>query len=321
MLPTEEEPAEPWNPGPCNWLAVFLLEDAGDGRPLQVCAEKLRALRHVSPTVKHFGNCIILEECKDCDYSYGLADVTVLDLCLLCGQRDCAELCMSHGFTEMSEWTRSPCVDQLAFACPSCGASSLMSTANRLSPPATFEQRREAASAAIQTALDESWHVAACQLGAGLFQALKMWASGKKVPASIVKAVIGFAAARPKILDLISGYEGEVLTGLARARLHATAKRTQRNAASLLVEQFCRNAFKSIMSGAASNTAEQNAIGVDTHGEHEEVQSEDDASGSADKDSADNLLTALRNSKMDMPALSPEGVVVFRLTRQMLEHC
>ena len=74
----------------------------------------------------------------------------------------------------------------------------------------------------------------------------------------------------------------------------------------------------SMVPGAASSAEDHNAAGAHAH---QEVLSEDDAAGAEDKDSADNLLTALRNSKMDMPALSPEGVVVFRLTRQMLKHC
>jgi len=237
-------------------------------------------------------------ECRSRESSWSRA--TCLDICIATGQRAGAELCASMDIC----WAHTRCLDP----CVQCG-----SVGFQLACPAfdrywdewndqeridvaALEDRRATAAVALRTAQRASRQQAAERMGSGLFQACRSWTGGKRVPKPLVKEILALAAEMFPIESALKGREHEFL-----ALLEPNEDTRDPNFEQLGAEPFAWE---------TADTPEETAAGEAS------PSAAQDQGHSPNVKSTDDLLIAMRNSRSELPPLSNDGVVIFRLTRK-----
>ena len=273
----------PWIPEErLNSAALFLSES--DGKH-ELCLDRIRtaSLANMALSEFVFSKTYLHSLCPACEERVGTppsAWVCLLDVAIYFGQSSaCAELLASCGVASTA-WTREACLPDRQ--CDRCGVVAFPYIFWTLPP---LGERRAAAGAALRAALSRAERLAA-PIGLGIYQAMLVWARGKKVPKALVNIVLSFAAERPRIACVLEGLEEEVL-----------------QAASLVQEQ--EHEMLPEVAQAPEPAEARAAPDVETEGEHAEQAK-----------STDDLLTAVRNSRDETVPLSPDGVICFRLTRK-----
>ncbi|CAE7445229.1 unnamed protein product [Symbiodinium sp. CCMP2592] len=296
----------PWRKhGYANDMADFLLENSGDH--LRMSPERLHRAERAGLALSTFRAQVVFrcQRCGDIWYYFSL-----LDLAILLGQSDCARLCGAMDIVATQK-TLKASLEAMPRVCKICRSTSWRIPDEWAMSFASLPERRAAAAEALHTALQASRRKTASSAGFGLFQSMSKWARGKRVPRTLVKLVLSFAAERPSLLQALEGREAELpfLNYWWEESMHregADSQSPQPDAASQ-VQAESLGVTERPPAGAAGSSSNDVQAQPDSTSEKE--------SGS-DQDTTNDLLTALRNSKSDMPPLSPEGAVVFRLSRQ-----
>ena len=254
--------------------------------------------------------------CQACGQPFKPCAVSVLDLAILFGQRDCARLCgaMDIKATKLTlpASLAVPPVWENNRACW-CGARLVkIRPADAWINSCSLPEHQAAAAEALRAALQMSFRQVACSAGCGLSQALCHWARRKRVPKDLVKLVLTFAAERPPLLQAFGGREGELLTGghwWEASSDHQDPQSPQpvvKGAASKVQVESVGVPDMHPAGAAAASSNEARATTPDSTTEKE---------SGPDQNSTNDLLAAIRNSKTDKPPLSGDGVVIFRLGR------
>ena len=304
----------PWpTAAPRNNKAKYLLTEAADG-DLCLSFERLLRAKRAGLTLGTFRQRSVMG-CTACP-GPGPAThmyLSLLDLAILFRQRDCAALCGSMDVCS-TEWTPGLSLED-SWACEVCGSSDVVLGLSlsdacfwriaRLAPG-----RKAAAGEALRAALRASRGRAREMAGLGVLQALRWWARGKLFSPALVNVVLTFSAERPSLARALEGRWAELLQSPwweEPGQQAAQVESQQSQKVMYIAERDDRNEQDPECPGQAA--AQESAP---------EAHSEAPASKLEGADSAgtNDLLTALRNSRSDMRPLSPEGVVVFRLTRQ-----
>ncbi|CAE7216461.1 unnamed protein product, partial [Symbiodinium necroappetens] len=326
-----------------NTMAEFLLDRSADQNSLS--SERLHRAERAGLALTSF-RVQVFFDCQGCGSSYFQKPFSLLDLAIFFGQSDCAELCGSMDI-EATKVTLPASLEAMPIewedvdTCFSCGCTSFGITDDTdftdwAESIASLPERQAAAAEALRTALQASHRKTASSAGFGLFQAMRCWARGKSVPISLVNLVLTFAAKRPSLLQALEGREGE-LPPLghwweeSEHRVHQDPRSPQPMVESTEPHPVSQNVGMREESGqdGASQSPQQaddpcvqagpspSANGGDPSVAAASSPTNADTPSPDVKPSAnDDLMIALRDSKSDMPPLSPEGAVVFRLSRQ-----
>ncbi|CAE7562275.1 POFUT2 [Symbiodinium sp. CCMP2456] len=288
-------------------MAGFLLERSGG--QVGLSSERLHRAKRAGLPLSSFEAGVPFR-CHGCGGHDRHVRLSLLDLAILFGQNDCSRLCgpmdiVATKFTLRASLEAMPLEWEDEEPCYHCGSTSLIRDEDSWAAQsiASLPERRAAAAEALRTALQASRRKTASSAGFGLFQAMQCWARGKRVPAALVNLVLTFAAERPSLLQALEGREGELppLSHWWEESGQDGASQSQQAADPCVQAGPSSSANGGDTSVAAASSA---TINTDTPNP--------DVKPSAD----DDLMIALRNSKSDMPPLSPEGAVVFRLSRQ-----
>ena len=300
-----------------NDLALFLRQRAGSQDRLspELLHRAQRAGLALATFQAHLGSV-----CQACGQPFAPCAVSVLDLAILFGQRDCARLCGAMDI-EATTFTLNASLEAIleceweghdGVGCW-CGIRPrrLRIADAWIDSCASLPERQAAAAEALRAALQMSFRQVACSAGFGLFQALCHWACGKRVPKNLVKLVLAFAAERPPLLRAFAGREGELLTGghwWEESSDHQDPQSPQ-----------------PVVKGAASHVQVESVGVPDMHSAGAAAASSNEArttpdstkekESGPDQNATNDLLVALRDSKSDNPPLSGDGVVIFRLAR------
>eukprot|EP00435_Cladocopium_sp_Y103_P071592 s45_g37.t3 len=216
------------------------------------------------------------------DLERGLRDASLLDVAVLCGQEDCAELLGTAGVE-----LRDQCLDWHKQLIHGEGPNDIRVYIYivRLNI-GTARQCKSAACAAARASLKGSFQREGSEKGI-LFKTL-----AKKFDVPAVRFIIAFAMEAPKIVNQLDLW-GDV-TGWMESR-EATGP----------------------ADGADSRDEEQTAMEVDEEPGAilAEPRSEPPEADVKTTDHHDDLMTALQLSRDQVPVLSMDGVCVFRLSR------
>ena len=228
------------------------------------------------------------------------APARLLDAAIFGGQSACAELLASCGVASTA-WTREACLPDKH--CQECGAVA-KNVFIREAPP--LGERRAAAGAALRVALARSQRLAA-PMGLGIYQAMLVWGCGKKVPKALVDIVLSFAAERPQIACVLEGLEEELLQAASPLQEQEHQQPTETAHAPELAQTLTVVPEQEHPSEAAEATEAPEA----QEAPDAEMKDED-----AVATETDDLLRAVRNSRVERGPLSSDGVICFRLTRK-----
>ncbi|CAE7356137.1 retsat [Symbiodinium sp. CCMP2456] len=298
-----------------NHMALFLLEPAGS--QVRLSPELLHRAKMAGLTLSSFrwDRPEVRLECTRCRREHPQDwYASVLDLAIVFGQSDCARLCgamdiKATKLTLKASLEAMPLVWDNNVACW-CGRNDWRPVDAWSGSCASFPERQAAATEALRAALQMSFRQVACSAGFGLFQALRSWARGKRVPADLVKLVLTFAAERPSLASAFAGREAEFnsLGHWWEESDHQDPQSPQPVAkgAASCVQAESVGVPDMHSAGAAAASSNEARTQPDSTTEKE---------SGPDQNSTSDLLAAIRNSKSDNPPLSGDGVVIFRLGR------
>ena len=296
----------PWPTHPKhNVMARFLLERSGG--QFMLSSERLHGAKSAGLALSTF-RAQVPFDCQRCRSGLEFP-LTLLDLTILFGQSGCGRLCgpmdiEATGLTLRASLEAMPLVWELEH-CELCAGTSWLIGDDWAESMASLPERRAAAAEALRAGLQASLRRAASSAGLGLFQLMRSWARGKRVPAALVKLVLTFAAERPSLLQALEGRAAELpsLGHWWEESWHGERQDSQSpqpDAAShVQAERLALAVAERQPAGAAPSSSN-------------DVQAQPDMEKESGPDQDTNdLLTALR-SKSDMPPLSPEGAVPTR---------
>ena len=321
-----------------NEMARFLLEHSGG--QVRLSSERLHRAQRAGLALSSFQVWVPCD-CQACGYDNIYQGFSLLDLAILFGQSDCARLCgpmdvVARKVTLKASLEAMPLVWKDERECNECACTSFRIPDYWDESIASLPERRAAAAEALRAALRASRRKTAGSAGFGLFQAMRSWARGKLVPVALVNLVLTFAAERPSLLQALEGREAE-LPPLghwweeSEHRLHQDPRGPQPKAESTEphpVSESVGMREESGQDGASQNPQQADDPCVQAgpssfaNGGDPSVAAAssptnaDTPSPDVKRSANDDLMIALRDSKSDMPPLSPEGAVVFRLSRQ-----
>ena len=321
------EDAELWQLGPWptaapeNNKAKYLLTDAADG-DWCLSFERLLRAKRAGLTLGTYRLRSFLR-CTACPGSWPATEIflSLLDLAIIFEQRDCAELCGSMDVCS-TEWTLGLSLEEPP-ACNICGSSSVIELGHlglggffgRIARLAPLVGRKAAAGEALRAALRASRGRAREMAGLGVLQALRWWARGKVFSPALVNVVLTFSAERPSLARALEGRWGELLQS-------PWWEEPDQHTAPMESLQRDRDDAEPFRSEESCDTARPSADLDPASGAHapappSHLSSEKPSGPSGpDQASTDDLLAALRNSRSDLPPLSGDGAVIFRLTRR-----
>jgi len=216
------------------------------------------------------------------------ARVNVLDMAILCGQPDCAEAVVDAGIELWGDDTA------LAWHKRVLRGESL-----HLDDPllnVVPSEAEIAAAAAGRSWLKRLWKSESSQKGIVLYQMMLKMFKGKSFPMLLVQEILTFSMPVPKIIDQLDLWEhvgGWVATICGRPAVAHPAG-------------DCKTENVEEPEGMQDNDeAEGNGEAGATSGDATET----------DVKATEDLMTALRASRDQVPALNVDGVCLFRLTR------
>ncbi|CAE7904854.1 unnamed protein product [Symbiodinium microadriaticum] len=296
-----------------NQMARFLLEPSGG--QVRLSSERLHRAQRAGLALSSFQAWVPID-CQRCGRNCFWFPFSLLDLAILFGQSDCAELCGSMDI-EATKVTLPASLEAMPIEWEDevpCNFCRVVCTLFRISDDwaesiASLPERQAAAAEALRAALQASRRKIAASAGFGLFQTMRSWARGKSVPMALVNLVLAFAAERPSLLQALEGREWEL------PPLGHWWEESERRAQPVVEDPEPHAQAESLgvaerqPAGAGTAASSSNDMQAQPDGTSEKE------SGS-DQDTTNDLLTALRNSKSDNPPLSGDGVVIFRLTRK-----
>ncbi|CAE7464459.1 unnamed protein product [Symbiodinium natans] len=194
-----------------NAMALFLTEDLGG--EVRLSHRKLCVATRAGLALNTF-QAPFQRQCRSC-HQCALDSLTLLDLAILLGQRDCARLC---GFTDIgtTSWTpplslQNTVLVGMSPRCDACDGSLWRCADFWGQQIAPLSERRVAAGEALTAAVQASHRQAAKSAGAGLSQAAHLWSRGEGLPLPLLTSVLDFAAEQPALAEALRGRHAELL--------------------------------------------------------------------------------------------------------------
>ena len=323
-----------------NQLACFLLERSGD--QVRLSSERLHRAQRAGLALSSFRAWVPFRcQRRHCG-AKNYPAFSLLDLAVLLGQSDCARLCgpmdiEATKVTLKASLEAMPLVWEEELPCHMCRVCTWFRISDDWAESsAPLPERQAAAAEALRTALQASRRKTAGSAGFGLLQAMRSWARAKSMPVALVNLVLAFAAERPALLQALEGREGE-LPPLGHwweesdHRVHQDPRSPRPMVESTEPHPVSQNVGmreESGQDGAGQSPQQADdpyvqagpssfANGGDPSVAAASSPTNADTPSPDVKPSAnDDLMIALRDSKREMPPLSPEGAVVWRLSRQ-----
>ena len=291
------EGQRPWIPKDPHSGVLFYIES--DGK-LVLCLDRLRTASLANMALSEFVfGFLFTAQCHACGAFVGTPPSVpprLLDRAIYFGQSACAELLASCGAASTA-WTRAACLPDKY--CDECGEVAVHSFIQKV----PLGDRRAAAGAALRAALTRAQQLAA-PMGLGIYQVLLAWGCGKKVPKALVNIVLSFAAERPQIACVLEGHEEELLQAAApiQEQEHQQPTETAQAPETLTVVPEQEHPSEA----AEATEAPEAPEAPDAEMKDEEAVATE----------TDDLLRAVRNSRVERSPLSTDGVICFRLTRK-----